>query len=123
MPATCDCRRAAYLIIAVGCAAALVAALVPFYSVGYVVDALALAAVLTPFVLYGMFTESLRGPWLLGSGLVLLGVTLAVVINERFLDYDGYRDATLYWVPLLTLAIVLPVAYAFGRRDPYGPYT
>lgn len=122
MPATCDCRPAAYLIILLGCAASLAAALVPFYSVGYVVDALALAAVLTPFVLYGMFSESLRGPWLLGAGLVLLGVTLAVVIGERFLDYDGYRDATLYWVPLLAAAVVLPLAYAFGRREPYAPY-
>jgi hypothetical protein len=123
MPATCDCRPAAYLIILLGGLAAAVAAVVPFYSVGYIVDALALGAVLTPFAVYGMFSESLRGPWLAGSGLVLLGVTLAVVINERYLDYDGYRDAIVYWVPLLTGAIVLAVAYAFGRRQPYTPYS
>ncbi len=114
-----NARRAAALIILLGCAVAGAAALVPFHHVGYVVDALALAAVLTPFVLYGMFVTSLRGPWLLASGLALLGVSLAVVAASRFLDYDGYRDATVYWVPLLATAIVLPLACAFGRRPPY----
>jgi hypothetical protein len=66
-----------------------------------------------------MFSESLRGPWLLASGLALLGAVLIVVIDERFLNYDGYRNATLYWVPLLAVAIVLPIAYVFGRRPPY----
>ena len=119
MTANPDYRPAAYLIILLGCVAAGAASLVPFYTVGYKVDAVALAAVLTPFVIYGMFSESLRGPWLLASGLVLLGVTLAVVIDERFLHYDGYRNATLYWVPLLAVVIVLPIAYLFGRRAPY----
>jgi hypothetical protein len=114
-----DYRAAAYLIILLGCVAGAIAALVPFYTVGYKVDAIALAAVLTPFVVYGMFSESLRGPWLLAAGLVLLGATLVVVINERYLHYDGYRDATLYWVPLLAVAIVLPIAYVFGKRTPY----
>ena len=118
-----DYRSASYLIILLGCAAAAVASVVPFYTVGYKVDALALAAVLTPFVIYGMFIESLRVPWLLASGLVLLGVTAIVVISERYLHYDGYRDATrdatLYWVPLLAVAVVLPIAYVLGKRAPY----
>jgi hypothetical protein len=41
------------------------------------------------------------------------------VIDERYLGYDGYRDATVYWVPLLAVAIVLPIAYIFGKREPY----
>jgi hypothetical protein len=117
-----DYRAAAALIILLGCAAALVAALVPFYTVGYKVDAIALAAVLTPFVIYGMFIQDLRGPWLLASGVVLLGATLAVVIDQRVLNYDGYRDATHYWMPLLALAlaIALPIARIFGKRPPYS---
>ena len=114
-----DYRSASYLIILLGCAAAAVASVVPFYTFGYKVDALALATVLTPFVIYGMFIESLRVPWLLASGLVLLGVTVIVVISERYLHYDGYRDATLYWVPLLAVAVVLPIAYVLGKRAPY----
>lgn len=116
---TANYRRAAVLILFLGCLAAAAASLVPFHGVAYVVDGLALAAVLTPFAIYGMFSTSLRDPWLLAAGLVLLGVTLAVVVDERFLHYDGYRDATLYWVPLLTVAIVLPIAYLFGKREPY----
>ena len=119
MTATRDYRTAAYLIILVGAGAATLAAVVPFYTVGYQVDALALSAVLTPFVVYGMFSHSLRDGWLLASGLVLLGVTLAVVALERLVQYDGYQDATVYWVPLLTMTIVLTLAYFFGRRPPY----
>lgn len=119
MTVSWEYRTAAYLIILIGCAAAGAAALVPHFHVGYKVDAIALAAVLTPFALYGMFSASLRGPWLLASGLVLLGIVLAVVANERYLNYDGYGDRRLYWAPLLAAAIVLPLAYAFGRRAPY----
>jgi hypothetical protein len=112
-------RGVAYLIIVLGCVAAAAAAVVPFYTVGYKVDALALAAVLTPFAIYGTFSGSLRGPWLLGVGLVLLAATLAIVIDQRYLRYDGYRDATLYWVPLLAVTVALSIAYAFGKRAPY----
>ncbi len=118
MTATLDYRPAAYLIILLGILLATAASLVPFYTVGYKVDALALSALLTPFVLYGMFSEDLNGPWLLASGLILLGVSLAVVLDERFPRYHGY--AIVYWAPLLAVAIVLPIAYAFGRRDPYS---
>ena len=119
MTATRDTRPAAYLIILLGCLAAAAASLVPVYPGIYQVDALALGALLTPFVIYGMFSEDLRGPWLLASGLVVLGVTLAEVGVERFLDYNGYRDTTVYWIPLLAVAIVLPIAWLFGRRAPY----
>lgn len=112
-------RTAAYVIIVLGCLLAGAAAVVPFYTVAYKVDALALAAVLTSFAAYGMFTTSLRGPWLLGAGVVLLAATLAVVIDQRYLHYDGYRDGTMYWMPLLVVAVVLPIALVFGKRAPY----
>lgn len=110
----------AVAIVLLGVAAAFAAALVPFYGVAYVVDAVVLSAVVTPFVVYVMFITSLRGPWLVTAGLVLLGVTLAVVVDARFLDYDGYRNSVIYWAPLLTAAVVLAAAWLFGRRDPYS---
>lgn len=110
----------AVVIVLLGAAAAFAAAVVPFFHVGYVVDALALAAVLAPFVLYAMFITSLRGPWLVAAGLVLLGVTLAVVVDARFIGYDGYRDGVIYWLPLLTGVIILTAALLFGRRAPYA---
>lgn len=111
-------RRAAYAIVACGALIALGAALVPFYHVAYQLQGLVLAAVLTPFVLYGMSVAALRGPWLLASGLVILGVTLAVVVNERYLDYDGYRSGVVYWLPLATAGVVLVAAYLLGRAPP-----
>lgn len=113
-------QHVAVAIVLLGASVAFAAAVVPFYGVAYVVDALALATVAAPFVVYAMLITSLRGPWLVASGLLLLGVTLAVVAEARFLAYDGYRDSVIYWLPLLTAAFVLPAAWAFGRRDPYA---
>jgi len=116
MTQTPDCRPAAYLIILLGLGEAAAASLVPFYTAGYELDAGVLLAVLMPFLLYGLFIESLRGPWLLASGLLLLASGLALVVSERYLHYNGYTDNLIYWVPTLAAAIVLPIAYWLGRR-------
>ena len=116
MTTTQDPRPAAYLIILFGAAIATAGSLVPFYNAGYLLEPGVLTAVLMPFVLYGLFIESLRGPWLLASGLLLLAASLALVVSERYLHYNGYADDTIYWVPTLTAAIMLPIAYWRRRR-------
>lgn len=109
-----DHRSIAYVIILLGVVAAAAAAIVPFYTAGYELDTATLCALLAPFALYAMLTESLRGPWLIGAGIVLLAVSLAEVIPERYLHYNAYADGSIYWVPLLAAVIVLPVANLFG---------
>ena len=116
MTQTLDYRPAAYLIILLGLGGAAAASLVPFYHAGYVLEPGVLLAVLMPFLLYGLFIESLRGPWLLASGLLLLAACLALVISERYLHYNGYADDLIYWAPTLAAAIMLAIAYWLGRR-------
>jgi hypothetical protein len=111
-----DYRPAAYVIVVLGFTLALAAALVPFYGAAYHLKFAVLLALLTPFALYAMFVEFLRGPWLLASGLALFGVCLAVTVFERYLHYDGYADGVVYWAPLVASAIVLPSDYMLGRR-------
>ena len=111
-----DPRPAAYLIILLGLGVAAAASLVPFYHAGYLLEPGVLLAVLMPFLLYGLFIESLRGPWLLASGLVLLAANLMLVASERYLHYNGYADDRIYWVPTLAAAIMLPIAYWQGRH-------
>lgn len=119
-----DPRPAAYLIILLGLGLAAAAALVPFYNVAYLLEPGILLAVLMPFLLYGLFIESLRGSWLLATGLLLLAANLVLVAFERYLRYDGYTDDLIYWVPTLAAVVVLPIAYRLGRRadeaDPSG---
>jgi len=119
-----DPRPAAYLIILFGLGLAAAAALVPFYHVAYLLEPGILLAVLMPFLLYGLFIESLRGSWLLATGLLLLAANLVLVAFERYLRYDGYTDDLIYWVPTLAAVVVLPIAYRLGRRadeaDPSG---
>ncbi|MGE5320471.1 MAG: hypothetical protein ACM3KD_09845 [Hyphomicrobiaceae bacterium] len=117
MTTTRDPRPAAYLIILLGLGGAAAASVVPFYNAGYVLDSWVLIAALMPFLLYGLFVESLRGPWLLGSGLLLLVASLALIVPERFLDYNGYRDDLIYWAPTLAAALVLAIAYPLGRHE------
>lgn len=119
-----DPRPAACLIILLGLGLATAASLVPFYHVAYLLEPGILLAVLMPFLLYGLFIESLRGSWLLATGLLLLAVNLVLVAFERYLRYDGYTDGLIYWVPTLAAVVVLPLAYRLGRRpdeaDPSG---
>jgi NADH:ubiquinone oxidoreductase subunit K len=111
-----DFRPLAYLIVLLGLGGAAAASVVPFYTAGYVLEPGVLLAVLMPFLLYGLFTESLRSAWLIASGLMLLAISLALVVPERFLHYNGYTDDMIYWVPTLAAVIVLPIAYRLGRR-------
>ncbi|QLQ02214.1 MAG: hypothetical protein HZY77_04530 [Thiobacillus sp.] len=124
MTPTRDPRPAAYLIILLGLGLAAAASLVPFYHVAYLLEPGILLAVLMPFLLYGLFIESLRGSWLLATGLLLLAANLVLVAFERYLRYDGYTDDLIYWVPTLAAVLVLPIAYRLGRRtdeaDPSG---
>ena len=110
-----DHRPAAYLIVLLGLGEAAAASLVPYYHVGYLLEPGILLAVLMPFLLYGLFIESLRGAWLLGSGLVLLAANLLFVAWERFLHYNDYADDRIYWVPTASAVIVLAIAYWQGR--------
>ncbi len=116
MTTTWDPRPTAYLIILLGLGVAAAASLTPFYHAGYLLEPGVLLAVLMPFLLYGLFIESLRGPWLLASGLVLLVTSLALVVFERFLHFNGYADTLIYWAPTLAAVIVMPIAYWRGRR-------
>lgn len=129
-----DPRPAAYFIILLGLGEAAAASLVPFYHTAYLLEPGILLAVLMPFLLYGLFIESLRGPWLLATGLLLLAANLVLVASERYVRYvgmanngrhAGYADNLIYWGPTLMAVVVLAIAYWLGRRtaeaEPSGP--
>jgi hypothetical protein len=115
MTTTRDYRPLAYLILLLGAGTAAAAALVPHYTAGYRLDTAALLAVLAPFVAYATLTERLRGGWLLASGVALLAINLGVVVDTRYVTGHGTAGDVLYWAPLLSGALVLALAYAFGR--------
>ena len=109
-------RPAAALIMLLALGEAAAASLVPFYNAGYELESGVLLAVLMPFLLWGLFIQSLRASWTLGTGLLLLAICLALLIPERYLHYNGYSDDLIYWLPTLAAAIMLPIAYRLGRR-------
>lgn len=113
---TRDYRPLAYVIILLGLATAAAAALVPQYAIGFKLEIGVLLAMIAPFVVYGALSESLRGAALLLPGLVFLGVNVALLVYERMLHYDGYVGSPVYWLPMLTAAVVLPLAYLTRPR-------
>jgi len=116
MTKTWSYRPAAALIMLLALGEAGAASLVPFYNAGYELEYGVLLAVLMPFLLWGMFMQSLRASWTLATGLVLLAICLALLIPERYVHYNGYSDDLIYWLPTLAAAIVLPIAHRLGRR-------
>lgn len=109
-------RPAAALVMLLALGEAAAASVVPFYNAGYELESGVLLAVLMPFLLWGLLIQSLRASWTLATGLVLLGICLALLVPERYLHYNGYSDDLIYWLPTLAAAIVLPIAYRLGRR-------
>jgi hypothetical protein len=116
MNETPDFRPVAYLIILAGTALSFAAAVVPFYEAGYKLLTDVLLIGLLPYVVYGTFSEVVRGWTLLVAGALTLGVDAVVKVPERFWHYDGYASGAVYWVPLLLAFVVLPVVLGIGCR-------
>lgn len=104
-----DFRPLAYLVIALGVCVAFAGAVVPFYDIGHELRIPVLLAGLAPYVVYGFYTDVVRGWPLAIAGLVTLAVDLAVKIPERFVSFDGYASGLIYYVPLLLAFVLLPL--------------
>ncbi len=110
-----DFRPFAFAVIALGAILDFAAAVVPYYEAGYFLDMKALLLGLTPYLVYGLFTDVVRGWALLIAGTLLFGIDLGVKIPERFVHYDGYASGVVYWAPLVATLIVV-VILAIGAR-------
>ena len=111
-----DFRRFAYLIIGLGGLLTFATAVVPFYNAGDELRVTVLVVGLMPYVVYGLFTDVVRGWPLLIAGALILGIDLGVKIPERFLHYDGYAGNAIYYAPLVSTFVVLPVILGIGAR-------
>jgi hypothetical protein len=109
-------RVVAYSIVALGCMLAAAVAVVPFYSASYALRFGVLMAGVLPYLVYAMFPTFVRGLALVMPGVIILAIDVAVKIPERFLRYDGFVDGLVFYVPLVSTLIVLPVAFAIVRR-------
>jgi hypothetical protein len=110
-----DFRLFAYLVIALGVMLSFAAAVVPHYDTGYILLLGVASAGLLPYVVYGFFSDLVRGWWLLITGALIFGADLGVKIPERFLHYDGYASGVIYYAPFIsTLAAI--VLLGIGAR-------
>ncbi len=109
-------RPVAYLVIRLGCVLDFAVSVIPNDQVGYKLDMAALLIGLLPYVVYGTFTDIVRG-WLLAvSGFVILAIDLLVKIPERFAHYDGFADHAVYYAPLISTFVVLPILLGIGVK-------
>ena len=111
-----DFRPFAYLIIALGMMLSFAAAVVPHFDTGYTLLLTVLLVSLLPYIVYGLFTDIVRGWPLLIAGALLFGVDIGVKIPERFLHYHEYTDSAIYYAPLVSTLIII-VILAIGARQ------
>lgn len=109
-------RPYALALVLIGLAAATWAALLPHYGAGFHLHASILVGLMLPFVAYGSLIASLRPGWLLITGLVITGITLAFVIALRGMRAQPAEELAAYALPLAIAAVLLPLAYALGKR-------
>jgi hypothetical protein len=111
-----DFRKFAYGIIILGVLFDFAVAVVPNDQVGYRIDVVALAVGLLPYVIYGSFVDVVRG-WLLAlAGAAVLGVDLLVKIPERYLHYHAFHDHFVFYAPLVSTFVILPILLGIGVR-------
>lgn len=112
-----DFRWFAWFIIASGAALSFAAAAVPHFDTGYRLHLGVLFAGLLPYVVYGVFSDVVRGWALLATGALLLGIDLGVKIPERFLHYDGYASGRIYFASLIMTLVAVVVLGIAARRE------
>ena len=112
-----DFRRLAYLIITLGAMLSFAGAFVPHFATGHRLHLGALFAGLLPYVVYGIFSDVVRGWSLLVTGALLLGIDLGVKIPERFLHYTGYTSGKIYYAPLMATLVIIVVLGIAARRE------
>lgn len=112
-----DFRRFAYFIIALGVMLSFAGAFIPHFTTGHKLHLGVLFAGLLPYVVYGIFSDVVRGWSLLVTGVLLLGIDLGVKIPERFLHYDGYASGRIYYASLIVTLAVIAVLGIAARRE------
>jgi hypothetical protein len=112
-------RLLTYLLLAAGCALAFVAALVPHFDAGYYLSVSVLLTGLLPYLVYAMVLPYARGWRLALPALLIVALHGWAVASERFIDYRGYSDGTIYYVPLaLAFLALLLLAWELRTHPP-----
>ncbi len=113
-------RPLTYLLLAAGGLLAFLSALVPYFDAGYHLMVSVLLTGLLPYLVFGLALPYLRGWTLALPALLMVAVHAWLVLWQRFLAYQEYRDGMIYYVPLgLALAAAALLAWAL-RRSPCG---
>lgn len=123
--AICRARVGAYIIIVLGIILAAMWSVRPFFTAGYKLSLIGLAAALTPYYLYALITAAKRAVVIILPGILLLLVQVIVQFGS-YLQWPEMGALTA-WLPLWQSVIVLPVgvlsawalsALTRGQRPP-----
>ncbi|MDO8595086.1 MAG: hypothetical protein Q7R45_00530 [Sulfuricaulis sp.] len=110
-----DFQLFAYLVITLGVMLSFATAVVPHYTAGHTLLLRVAFTGLLPYVVYGLFSDLVRGWLLLITGVLIFGVDLGVKIPERFLHYDGYASGVIYYAPFIS-TLAASVLLGIGAR-------
>lgn len=109
-----DFRPFAYLVVTAGVILAFATAVVPHYTAGHRLLFDVLLIGLLPYLVYGASVTVVRGWPLPVAGALVLGIDAAVKIPERFLRDEVLATSAVYYAPLVSTFVVLPIVFGLS---------
>lgn len=104
-----------FLITGIGIVLSFIAAVVPHFSGAYQLQAGVLLAQLAPYAVYAPAAFKLDDRAVEVAGVLLVMAHGGLVAIERFAQEGQYVDSTIYVMPLLAAAFLLPLLIRAAR--------
>ncbi len=115
MTAYPETRPLARWIVVLGVILSAFLSIVPFYSAGYKLAFGTLLWTIVPYVVYGSFSELLRGWALAVPGVAILALDVLVRLVPRIIEGSVQTDPLTTWAPAWLTLVVFPLGALAGH--------
>ena len=98
-----------FVVVGAGILLSFVGAVVPHYSGAYQLAFGVLVAQLTPYLIYAIIAVLLQRTVTKVAGALMLVGHVLLIAKERFVERADYSDLSIYYLPLLAAALLIPL--------------
>ena len=108
-------KPVAYWIITAGCVLAAVTVMAPLPTGSYKLSGTFFLLGITPYIVYGSFTETLKCCPLIGAGTVLLLADLVARFGAQIIHTNHASAMPALYLSLILTLLVIPAGAAVGK--------
>jgi len=108
-------KSIAYWIVTAGCILAVVTALAPQPTGAYKLSGAFLMLGITPYIVYGSFTEMLKCCPLIGAGIVLLLADIVARFGAQIISTAHASTMPALYLSLFLALLVIPAGAVLGK--------